>query len=109
MKPDIFATIAESLRECRRADLRDYEPHLSNPVEKVYVDPLLGDAVLKTVLSRNTTYLIGRKGTGKSTVFARARAEMRGQKDILSIYIDVKALYDLITANDVPINRGLKG
>jgi hypothetical protein len=104
MKPDVLTTIAESLRECRRADLRDYEPHLSNPVEKVYVDPLPGDAVLKTVLSRNTTYLIGRKGTGKSTVFARAQAEMRSQNDILPVYLDVKALYDLISANEVPVN-----
>ena len=98
-----FSTIAESLRQYRRADSRDYEGRVENPIETLYVDPLAGDAVLNTVLSPNTTYLVGRKGTGKSTVFARAQSEIRKSKDLLSVYVDVKALYDLITGNDTPV------
>jgi hypothetical protein len=103
MNPDKFLLIAESLRRHQRADLRDYESHLEDPVEALYVDPLPSDAVLKTALSRNTTFLVGRKGTGKSTVFARAQSEIRKQSDLLSIYVDVKSLYDLISANEVPM------
>jgi hypothetical protein len=103
MNPDKFLTIAESLRRHQRADLRDYEVQLENPVETLYVDPLPNEAVLKTALSRNTTFLVGRKGTGKSTVFARAQSEIRKQSDLLSIYIDVKALYDLIAANEASV------
>jgi hypothetical protein len=103
LNADKFLTIAESLRRHQRADLRDYEVQLASPVEALYVDPLPGDAVLKTTLSRNTTFLVGRKGTGKSTVFARAQSEIRKQLDLLSIYIDVKSLYDLISANEVPM------
>jgi len=103
MNADKFLSIAESLRRHQRADLRDYEELIENPVETLYVDPLAGEAVLKTVLSRNTTFLVGRKGTGKSTIFARAQSEIRKQPDLLSIYIDVKALYDLISANEAPM------
>jgi hypothetical protein len=103
MNSDKFLTIAESLRRHQRADLRDYETQLDNPVETLYVDPLPNDAMLKSALSRNTTFLVGRKGTGKSTIFARAQSDIRKQPDLLSIYIDVKALYDLISANETPV------
>jgi hypothetical protein len=104
MKPDIFSKIAESLRQYTRADLTGFEQYVANPIEQLYVDPLPGDAVLQTTLSANTTFLVGRKGTGKSTVFARAQSEIRRSKDLVSIYIDVKALYDLINADEVPVN-----
>jgi hypothetical protein len=91
------------LRQYRRADLREYDQQVANPVEQLYVDPLAGDAVLKTALSPNTTFLVGRKGTGKSTVFARAQFEIRKRPDLLSLYLDVKALYDLISANESPV------
>jgi hypothetical protein len=103
MNPDRFNKIAESLRQYQRADSRDFEQQIANPVETLYVDPLSSDAVLKTTLSGRTTFLVGRKGTGKSTVFARAQAEIRKEHDLLSIYLDVKSLYDLIAANEVPI------
>lgn len=74
MDLDKFAKIAESLRQYRRAELKDFETEVgSKPVEVLYVDPLQGDAILKSVISSNTTFLLGRKGTGKSTVFAKAQ------------------------------------
>jgi hypothetical protein len=103
MNPDVFSTIAESLRQYRRADSREYEQQIENPVEQLYVDPLAGDAVLKTTLSPNTTFLVGRKGTGKSTIFARAQSDIRKKPDLLSLYLDVKALYDLISANETVV------
>ena len=66
MNPQKFARIAESLRQYRRAELGDFQEELgSRPVDSLYVDPLSGDAVLNSVLSSNTVYLLGRKGTGK--------------------------------------------
>src|ERR1700681_3224322 len=68
LNPDQFAKIAESLRQYRRAEMADFQADVGgNPVEILYVDPLESDAVLKTVLQNNTTFLVGRKGTGKST------------------------------------------
>jgi len=68
----------------------------------LYVDPLPNNAILNSVLSGNTTFLLGRKGTGKSTVFARAQAILRERKDAISTYIDVKSLYDVVDAGDIP-------
>ncbi len=97
-----FSKISESLRQYRRAELKDFEVEIgTKPVDQLYVDPLPGNAVLQSVLATNTTFLLGRKGTGKSTVFAKAQSELRKRKDVISIYIDVKSLYDVVDAVDV--------
>jgi hypothetical protein len=100
VKPEKFARIAESLRQYRRAELKEFDGELGDdPVKKLYVDPLPGNAVLTSVLSSNTTFLLGRKGTGKSTIIARAQIELRGRQDSISIYIDVKSLYDVFSTS----------
>lgn len=97
-----FAKMAESLRQYRRAELKDFEAEIGNkPIDLLYVDPLPGDAILNSVLSSNTTFLLGRKGTGKSTVFAKAQSVIREKKDIISIYVDVKSLYDILLSVDI--------
>jgi predicted transcriptional regulator len=102
----MFARVAESLRQYRRADLHDFEEDLgAQPVEALYVDPLPSDGVLNMVLSSNTTFLLGRKGTGKSTIFSRAQSEIRKKGENIPVYVDVKALYDLLGETDVPISR----
>ncbi len=104
LNPDQFAKIAESLRQYRRAELSDFEADVgSNPVDLLYVDPLESDAVLKTVTLNNTTFLVGRKGTGKSTVFAKAQIELRKRTDAISIYVDVKSLHELLATNEAAV------
>ena len=89
MEKEKFAKIAESLRQYRRAELRDFESEIgAKPVDALYVDPLQGGAVLQSVLSSNTTFILGRKGTGKSTIFAKAQSVLRSKKDIISALID---------------------
>ena len=108
MDPAKFSRIAESLRQYRRADLREFQKEIGGkPVDTLYVDPLPHDAILNSVLSSSTTFLLGRKGTGKSTVFARAQSALRAQHDVLTVYIDVKSLNDLPAAQE-PVSRGLK-
>ena len=103
MNLERFSKISESLRQYRRAELKDFEGDIgAKPIDQLYVDPLPGGAVLQSVLSTNTTFLLGRKGTGKSTVFAKAQSILRDKKDVISIYIDVKSLYDVLDANDLP-------
>ena len=100
-----FFRIAESLTQYRRAELKDFETDISaaDPLNALYVDPLHGEAVLNTMLSSSTTFISGRKGTGKSTVIAKAQSRMRERKDLLSIYVDVKALYETVKASEVPV------
>lgn len=102
MNQESFSRIAESLRQYRRAELRDFSKELGeNAVDSLYVDPLPGDAILRSVMSSNSTFLLGRKGTGKSTIFAKAQADFRKSRNILSVYIDVKALYEVLSPEDL--------
>lgn len=114
MNLEKFSKISESLRQYRRAELRDFEIDIGEkPIDQLYVDALPGGAVLQAVLSSNTTFLLGRKGTGKSTVFAKAQSKLRERKDVISIYIDVKSLYDVLEAANIPEeelgNLGISG
>lgn len=94
-----FSRVAESLRQYRRAELKDFATDVGgNPIDDLYVDPLPSDAVLSTIMSGSTTFLTGRKGTGKSTIFAKAQSEIRKREDLISIYIDVKSLHELASS-----------
>ena len=90
-----FAQAAQSLRLYRRADLTQGGTDQSI-VERLYVDPLPENGVLNTMLRPNTTFLIGRKGTGKSTVFQRAQREIRKNRNYISAYIDVKTVFEFV-------------
>jgi hypothetical protein len=102
VNPAKFSKIAESLRQYRRADLKEFSEDVGDsPVDRFYVDLLPNDGVLTAVISSNTTFLLGRKGTGKSTVFARAQSVIRQRQDVISVYIDVKRLYDIVVPEEV--------
>ncbi len=90
MEKEKFFEAIESLKKYRRAELeRDGE----NIVEEVYTDLLPEDYVLKKCLLGNTTFLVGRKGTGKSTIFLRMEKEIEKKEDIMSCYLDVYTTY----------------
>jgi len=90
---DNFFNLVDSLKKCRRADLSDVSAS-KEIIEKLYVDPLNNDLVLKSVSKLNTTILSGRRGTGKSTIIARLQHDIRKSKDKLSLYIDVKTIFE---------------
>ena len=98
MNADKFSEIAVSLRQYRRAELEDFQASIDavSPIDAFYVDPLPSNAVLKTMLQNNTTFLVGRKGTGKSTVFAKSQFELRKKSDVISVYVDVKSLHEVL-------------
>ncbi|MGA9293314.1 MAG: hypothetical protein WBV81_11990 [Ignavibacteriaceae bacterium] len=52
------------------------------------------DQILNSCLKDNTTYLIGRKGTGKSTIFLKLQQEIRKDPKTISCYIDTFSIYD---------------
>lgn len=80
-----------SLKLAQRAELiKEKDVDL---IEQLYVDPLPNNAVLMQIVEDNTVFLVGRKGTGKSTIFARAQDYFRKQENEISVYIDVKTLY----------------
>jgi Cdc6-like AAA superfamily ATPase len=88
-----FRAAVESMKLYRRADLQDPE-HGTSLIEELYVDPLPQDDVFKTILRPHTTFVIGRKGTGKSTVFQRLQHELRKTSAQTSAYLDIKTLFE---------------
>ncbi len=50
--------------------------------------------ILNKCLLDNTTFLIGRKGTGKSTIFLKLENEYRKERGYLPCYVDVKTVYE---------------
>lgn len=91
MDKENFLQCIESLKKYRRAELeRDGE----NLIEQLYTDLLPDNYILNKSLLKNTTFLIGRKGTGKSTIFLMIEKEIQKQNDLMSCYIDVYTVYN---------------
>lgn len=83
----------QSLKLYRRAELSD--PDTGEPlIEALYVDPLPANQAFRTITKAHTTFLIGRKGTGKSTIFQRGQFEVRKHKISTSAYLDIKTIYE---------------
>jgi Cdc6-like AAA superfamily ATPase/DNA-binding MarR family transcriptional regulator len=88
-----FQEAVQSLKLYRRAELVD--PDKGSPlIDSLYVDPLPEEQVFRTILRPHTTFLIGRKGTGKSTIFQRLQSELRKTQNRTSAYIDIKTVYE---------------
>lgn len=99
MNKDKFLEAVNSLKLYRRAELMDNKGR--KLIKELYADPLPNEHVLKTILNDNTTFLIGRKGTGKSTIFQRAQFELDRNKKTTWAYIDIKSLYESSTSEVV--------
>lgn len=92
--PDLeaFHKAAQTLKLYRRAEIESERG--DSLIEDLYVDPLPNDHVYRTIIKPNTTFIVGRKGTGKSTVFQRAQRGLLHEKHILSTYIDIKTVFE---------------
>lgn len=99
---EAFNRAVESLRQYRRYEIFDEKN--KNLLDDIYVDPIEGDALLRLCLKDNTTVLVGRKGTGKSTIFMKMQNELRKSKDVMTCYIDVKTIFDTAKRNYSTIN-----
>lgn len=89
-----FLMFANSLKLIRRAEI---EHDGENIINEIYTDLLPNEGILQQVNLPRTSILKGRKGTGKSTIFQKSIADMKGNKDVITVYIDVKTLFDSAT------------
>ena len=53
----------------------------------------------------HTAFLVGRKGTGKSTIFQRVQYEILEEKNKTSSYIDIKTIYESSQINTSLLNK----
>ncbi len=91
-----FLNFAESLKLVRRAEV---EKDTKNIIDLVYTDLLPNNGILNKINLPRTSILMGRKGTGKSTIIQKSIRDMQKSDNIVCIYIDVKTLYDGATPN----------
>ncbi len=99
-----FQAAAQSLKLYRRAELPGCEADAAL-IDELYVDPLPEEYVIETVSKANTTFLIGRKGTGKSTIFQRLQRRILAMKVATSAYVDIKTLYESAQVDQALIER----
>ena len=89
---DEFYKAADSLKRFKRAEIKDAQER--SLIDTLYTDLLPENQVYKMMLSDNTTFLVGRKGTGKSTIILRLESEYRKKSDYLPCYIDTKTVFE---------------
>lgn len=90
-----FSRFSESLKLNQKAELINEDGE--NLINDFYTDLFPNSAVKDKVNLSNTTILIGRKGTGKSTIFQKLMIEQINQSSVLPLYLDVKTIYDRAT------------
>lgn len=90
-----FLDFSESLKLNQKAELSDYNGN--SLISEVYTDLFPNNAVNDKVNLPNTTVIIGRKGTGKSTIFQKSIEDQVNNKNVFPLYIDVKTIYDRAT------------
>ncbi|MEG1669003.1 hypothetical protein [Chryseobacterium sp.] len=90
-----FFSFAESLKLNQKAELTNDKG--ISLISLVYTDLFPNNAINDKVNLANTTIIIGRKGTGKSTIFQKSIEDQFNSKKAFPIYIDVKTIYDKAT------------
>lgn len=94
-----FLILAESLKLVRKTRIEDFVE--DKTIDDIYTDLLPKDGIINKLNLPRTTILVGRKGTGKSTIFQKSQKDLISNKRCISIYIDVKSLYENSTP-DIP-------
>jgi len=89
---DKFLDFAESLKLVRKTRVEDFIS--DKTIDDIYTDLLPNNGIINKLNLPRTTILVGRKGTGKSTIFQKSQKDLIANKKCISIYIDVKSLYD---------------
>jgi len=87
-----FLEFAESLKLVRKTRIEDFIQDKN--IDDIYTDLLPNNGIINKLNLPRTTVLVGRKGTGKSTIFQKSQKDLIGNKKCITIYIDVKSLYD---------------
>lgn len=87
-----FLEFAESLKLVRKTRIEDFIDDKN--IDDIYTDLLPNNGIINKLNLPRTTLLVGRKGTGKSTIFQKSQKDLISNKKCITIYIDVKSLYD---------------
>lgn len=99
-----FKNAVETLKlyhRIRNNDLNVSSSDNDDLIEDLYVDLLPNLGILEQMLNNETTFLIGRRGTGKSTIISRAQHKIRKEKRNLSVYINAKSVHEMSKVGNI--------
>jgi len=100
---DDFFKAVETLKKFKRAELKDSKER--SLIDNLYTDLLPNNHVFNMCFTDNTTFLVGRKGTGKSTIILRLESEYRKDPKYLPCYIDTKTVFESIKGEHQKIDH----
>lgn len=89
-----FFNAVDSLKRFKRAEIKDNKD--KSLIDSLYTDLLPNNHVFRMCYGENTTFLIGRKGTGKSTIILKLESEYRKDSSYLPCYIDTKTVFESV-------------
>ncbi|WP_313532029.1 hypothetical protein [Sphingobacterium multivorum] len=103
-----FLEFTESLKLNQKAEI--FDKGGKSLINNLYTDLFPENAINDKVNLANSTIIIGRKGTGKSTIFQKSINDQILNKNVFPLYLDVKTIYDRATPtlkyeNDIYISK----
>lgn len=103
-----FLEFTESLKLNQKAEI--FDKNGKTLIDNIYTDLFPENAINDKVNLANSTIIIGRKGTGKSTIFQKSINDQISNKNVFPLYLDVKTIYDRATPtlkydNDIYISK----
>ncbi|MCS4229126.1 hypothetical protein [Sphingobacterium sp. BIGb0165] len=90
-----FLEFTESLKLNQKAEI--FDKGGKSLINNLYTDLFPENAINDKVNLANSTIIIGRKGTGKSTIFQKSINDQILNKNVFPLYLDVKTIYDRAT------------
>lgn len=89
-----FEKVIESLTLMGMAELLDEdEDEQVSLIGALYVDPTANDHILNEMLKPRSTMLIGRRGSGKSTILRRLQKGVRDSSNAVCVYLDINGVF----------------
>ncbi|MEZ5938514.1 MAG: hypothetical protein R3C52_09855 [Hyphomonadaceae bacterium] len=85
-----FRKIADSLRMSRRMEIEGENDE--NVAALLYEDPFPDQHLHQEIARPRTAFIVGRKGTGKSTILQKVQSDLEGERRAITAYLDVKSI-----------------
>jgi hypothetical protein len=97
-----------SLRAFSRADLKESRTG-DSLVDGFYEEPYPTGHLLSETKSDRHTFVVGRRGSGKSTVFQKARLDLRANSKVLTAYVNLKSVSESASYGRIDLPPGAPG
>ncbi|AWE08882.1 hypothetical protein DCE79_16695 [Lysinibacillus sp. 2017] len=96
----VSTSIEKAFKSLQKSGRPDIQENGKSIVKDLYVDLFNDDYVLRQAKDENHTLFLGRRGTGKSTIFMSAEKEIDSTKNLFSVYINLQTCIEELESID---------